>query len=127
MGWSMGSRIDAELVINTLLMADWKRKPKQQVIVHSDQDCQFTSKEWQDFLITNRLVCSMSRRGKYHDNAVAESFVQLPKRERVRRRTHETRNQASEEIFDFIEVFYNRKRRYSFNNGMSPVDFENQY
>ena len=126
-GWSMGSRIDTELVINALLMAVWRRKPKQQVIVHSDQGCQFTSKEWQDFLTTNRLVCSMSRRGNCHDNAVAESFFQLLKRERIRRRTYETRNQAREEIFDYIEVFYNRKRRHSFNNGMSPVDFENQF
>lgn len=62
-GWSMCSRIDTELVINALLMVVWRRKPEQQVIVHSDQGCQFTSKEWQDFLITNRLVCSMSRRG----------------------------------------------------------------
>jgi len=126
-GWSMGSRIDTDLVINALLMAVWRRKPKQQVIVHSDQGCQFTSQEWQDFLTTNRLVCSMSRRGNCHDNAVAESFFQLLKRERIRRRTYETRNQAREEIFDYIEVFYNRKRRHSFTNGMSPVDFENQF
>lgn len=126
-GWSMGSRIDTELVINALLMPVWRRKPKQQVIVHSDQGCQFTSQEWQEFLTTNRLVCSMSRRGNCHDNAVAESFFQLLKRERIRRRTFDTRNPAREEIFDYIEVFYNRKRRHLFTNGMSPVGFENQF
>jgi putative transposase len=125
-GWSMDLRIDTELVINALLMAVWRRKPKQQVIVHSDQGCQFTSKEWRDFLTTNSLVCSISRRGKCHDNAVAESFFQLLKRERIRRRTYETRNQAREEIFYYIEVFYNRRCRHSFTKGMSPVDFENQ-
>ena len=84
-GWPMGSRIDTELVINALLTAVWRRKPKQHVIVHSEQGCQFTSKEWQDFLFTNRLVCSMSRRGKCHNNAVAESFFHFLKRERIRR------------------------------------------
>jgi len=78
-------------------------------------------------LTTNRLVCSMSRRGNCHDNAVAESFFQLLKRERIRRRVFETRNQAREEIFDYIEVFYNRQRRHSFTNGMSPVNFENHF
>lgn len=84
----MGSRIDTTLVTNALLMAVWRRKPKQQVIVHSDQGYQFTSKEWQNFLTTNRLVYSMSRRGNCHDNAVAESYFHLLKQERVRLRTY---------------------------------------
>ena len=81
-GWSMSSGIDTKPVINALLMAVWRRKPKPQVIVQSDQGRQFTSKELQDFLTNNRLVCSMSRRGSSYDNQVAESFFQLLKRKK---------------------------------------------
>jgi len=85
-GWSMGSRIDTSLVLDALLMALWRRQPRAPVIVHSDQGCQFTGHEWQTFLRDHNLVSSMSRRGNCHDNAVAESFFQLLKRERIRRR-----------------------------------------
>lgn len=73
-GWAMKSRMTADLAVDALLMAVWRRKPKQPVLVHSDQGSQFTGGEWQDFLKTHNLSCSMSRRGNCHDNAVAESF-----------------------------------------------------
>ena len=76
-GWSMGSRIDTDLVLNALLMALWRRQPRDTVLVHSDQGCQFTGYDWQGFLRDHNLVSSMSRRGNCHDNAVAESFFQL--------------------------------------------------
>ena len=84
-GWSMGNRIDTQLALDALLMAVWRRRPSKTVLVHSDQGCQFTSREWQDFLKSHKLQPSMSRRGNCHDNAVAESFFQLLKRERIRR------------------------------------------
>ena len=126
-GWSMQPRIDRELAINALLMAVWRRRPAGEVLVHSDQGSQFSSYDWQDFLREHRLKPSMSRRGNCHDNAVAESFFQLLKRERIRRKTYVTREQARRDVFDYIEMFYNPKRRHSNNNRLSPVDFERQY
>lgn len=82
----MGSRIDTALVLNALLMALWRRQPKDTILVHSDQGSQFTGHDWQGFLRDHNLLSSMSRRGNCHDNAVAESFFQLLKRERIRRR-----------------------------------------
>ena len=126
-GWSMHSRIDRELALNALLMAIWRRRPEHEVLVHSDQGSQFSSHDWQDFLRAHRLKPSMSRRGNCHDNAVAESFFQLLKRERIRRKTYATREQARRDVFDYIEMFYNPKRRHSNNHRLSPVDFERQY
>lgn len=68
----------------------------------------------------------MSRRGNCHDNAVAESFFQLPERERIRRRTYTTRRQARDDVFDYIEFFYNPKRKHGNNGMLSPIDFEQQ-
>lgn len=86
----MKSRMTADVAVDALLMAVWRRKPKQPVLVHSDQGSQFTGGEWQDFLMAHNLSCSMSRRGNCHDNAVAESIFQLLKRERVKRRLYAT-------------------------------------
>lgn len=82
-GWSMSSRMESELVTQALLSAVWRRKPKSPVLIHSDQGSQFTGYEWQSFLDKHNLKPSMSRRGYCHDNAVAESFFQLLKRERI--------------------------------------------
>ncbi len=105
-------------------MAIWRRKPKQPVLVHSDQGSQFTSGEWQDFLKAHNL---MSRRGNCHDNAVAESFFQLLKRERIKRRIYSTRDEAHSDVFDYIEMFYNPIRHHGSNDGLSPVEFERQF
>ncbi len=83
-GWSMQSRITKELVLDALLMAVWRRNPSNTVMVHSDQGSQYTSHDLRAFLKTHGLEGSMSRRGNCHDNAVAESFFQLLKRERIR-------------------------------------------
>jgi putative transposase len=125
-GWSMKPRIDRELAIGALLMAVWRRKPEGEVTVHSDQGSQFSSHDWQSFLASHNLKPSMSRRGNCHDNAVAESFFQLLKRERVRRKTYATREDARADIFDYIEFFYNPTRRHGYNNGLSPMDYEKQ-
>lgn len=126
-GWSMGPRMDRELALNALLMAVWRRQPKETVMVHSDQGSQFSSYDWQAFLKAHNLQQSMSRRGNCYDNAVAESFFQLLKRERIRRKTYLTREDARQDVFDYIEMFYNPKRRHSNNDRLSPVNYEKQY
>ncbi len=113
-----------DLALQALLMAVWRRKPAGRALVHSDQGSQFTSREWQSFLAQHNLVPSMSRRGNCHDNAVAESFFQLLKRERIRRRTYPTRKNARQDVFEYIEMFYNPKRKHTKNGMLSPVDFE---
>ncbi len=125
-GWSMQSRMQTDLALSALLMAVWRRKPTAKVIVHSDQGSQFTSYEWQSFLKQHNLEASMSRRGNCYDNAVAESFFQLLKRERIRQRTYATRKQARADVFDYIEFFYNTKRKHGRNGMLSPIDFERQ-
>lgn len=126
-GWSMQSRITKELVLDALLMAVWRRKPTTAVTVHSDQGSQYTSHDWQSFLKNHGLEGSMSRRGNCHDNAVAESFFQLLKRERIKRHVYSTREDARSDVFNYIEMFYNSKRRHSFNNQLSPVEYEKQF
>ena len=126
-GWSMQSRITKELVLNALLMAVWRRKPNTTVTVHSDQGSQYTSHDWQSFLKNHGLEGSMSRRGNCHDNAVAESFFQLLKRERIKRHVYSTREDARADVFNYIEMFYNSKRRHSSNNLLSPVEYERRF
>ncbi|MFB4869594.1 IS3 family transposase [Enterobacter chengduensis] len=126
-GWSMQSRMTKDIVLNALLMAVWRRNPEKQVLVHSDQGSQYTSHEWQSFLKSHGLEGSMSRRGNCHDNAVAESFFQLLKRERIKKKIYGTREEARSDIFDYIEMFYNSKRRHGSSEQMSPIEYENQY
>ncbi|MGQ3902292.1 IS3 family transposase [Mixta calida] len=126
-GWSVQSRMTKDIVLNALLMAVWRRNPQKQVLVHSDQGSQYTSHEWQSFLKSHGLGGSMSRRGNCHDNAVAESFFQLLKRERIKKKIYGTREEARSDIFDYIEMFYNSKRRHGSSDQMSPTEYENQY
>lgn len=126
-GWSMKSRITKELALDSLLMAIWRRSPKKKVLVHSDQGSQYTSHDWEAFLSQHGLEGSMSRRGNCHDNAVAESFFQLLKRERIKRKIYSTREDARSDIFEYIEMFYNAKRRHGSNNQLSPVEYEKLY
>jgi putative transposase len=127
-GWSMSERINTDLVLNAITMACWRRKPKGEVIVHSDQGCQYTSYDWQSMLKANNLTVSMSRRGNCHDNACAESFFALLKRERIRRKIYRTREEGKADIFNYIELFYNSTRRHGNNNNdLSPRDYENNY
>lgn len=112
-GWAMQNRQPTDLVLQVLLMAVWRRKPTSKVLVHSDQGSQFTSIDWASFLKHHNLEHSMSRRGNCHDNAVAESFFNLLKRERIRRRTYKTREDARSDVFDYIEMFYNPKHKHA--------------
>jgi putative transposase len=126
-GWSMQARQTTNVVLQALLAAIWRRKPKSRVLVHSDQGSQFTSLEWASFLKHHDLEPSMSRRGNCHDNAVAESFFNLLKRERIRRKVYRTRDQARADVFDYIEMFYNPTRKHARNGMLSPVEFERQH
>lgn len=125
-GWSMQSRQTTDVVLQALLMAVWRRKPKARVLLPSDQGSQFTGMDWVAFLRAHNLEHSMSRRGNCHDNAVAESFFNLLKRERIRRRTYRTREEARQDVFDYIEMFYNPKRKHARNRMLSPAEFERQ-
>lgn len=110
-GWSMSAVQDRQLVLQAVLMALWQRQDRGRVILHSDRGCQFTSDEYQRFLKGHNLVCSMSAVGSCADNALAEGFFGMLKRERVNRRRYRTRAEARTDIFDYIERFYNPRMR----------------
>jgi putative transposase len=123
----MGHRIDTQLVLDALTMALWRLLPEQQVLIHSDQGCQFAGREWLYLLAQNKMLCSTSQRGHSPDNAVAESFFQLLKRERLRRQNYATRDDARSDVFSYIEMFYNPTRRNSKNDGLFPAAFEQRH
>jgi putative transposase len=123
-GWSMKPTLAKELVLDAILMAVWRRKPKQRVLIHSDQGTQYGSDDWQRFRRDHNLDPSMSRRGNCWDNAVVESFFGSLKKERIKKRIYKTRELARAYVFDYIEVFYNRQRRHSHLGGISPEAFE---
>ena len=123
-GWSMSTRLTRDLVLDAVTMAVWRRAPKADLIHHSDRGCQYTSDDFRTLLKSHGIRCSMSGTGNCFDNAVVESFFGLLKRERVYRRKYRTREQARADIFDYIEVFYNRKRRHSYLGSRSPAEFE---
>jgi putative transposase len=110
-GWSMSPRQDRQLVVQAVLMAVWQRPARTPVILHSDRGCQFTSEEYQQFLAAHHITCSMSAVGSCADNAAAESFFGVLKRERVNRRQYRTRAEARADIFDYIERWHNPRQR----------------
>ena len=123
----MQSWMTKEVVLNVLPMAVWRCNPQRQVLVHSDQGSQYTSYEWQSFLKSHGLEGSISSRGNCHDNAVAEIFFLLLKRERIKKKIYGTQEEAHGDICDYIEMFYNSKRRHGSSEQMSPTEYENQY
>lgn len=126
-GWNMSSRMKADSVCSALTMAIWLRKPKPGLIVHSDRGSQYASHQYQRLLKINRFVGSMSRKGNCWDNSVAESFFGRLKEERVHWRNYQTRQEAREDILDYITMFYNSQRLHSALGYQSPNQFENQY
>lgn len=123
-GWSMNATMATELVLDALMMAVWRRRPKMSVMIHSDQGSQFGSDDFNRWCADNKLLPSMSRRGNCWDNAVAESFFSSLKKERIKRRIYATRQEAKSDVFDYIEGFYNRVRRHSHLDQLSPLAFE---
>ena len=125
-GWSMGERIDRGLVLDALSMAVSRRSPEPGLIHHSDRGSQYASKDYQAALGKHKMLCSMSRKGDCWDNAVAESFFSTLKTERVHHRLYRNRADAKRDIFEYVEVFYNRVRLHSTLGYLSPVQFESQ-
>ena len=125
-GWAMSDAIDSALVLKALSMAVLHRDPPPELLFHSDRGVQYAAGNFRHALASAGLVASMSRRGNCYDNAAMESFWSTLKLELVYRRDFQTRAQARSEIFDYIEVFYNRQRSHSALNFLSPVDFELQ-
>jgi len=125
-GWSMSRRINRHLVLDALNMALGQRRPNEDLIHHSDRGVQYLSDDFQALLKVNGITCSMSDKGSCYDNAVVESFFASLKRERTRRRNYRTRDEARADVFDYIERFYNRKRRHGYVGNISPVQFENR-
>jgi len=125
-GWSMSRRINRHLVLDALNMALGQRRPGEDLIHHSDRGVQYLSDDFQALLKVNGITCSMSDKGSCYDNAVVESFFASLKRERTKRRNYRTRDDARADVFDYIERFYNRKRRHGYVGNISPVQFENR-
>jgi putative transposase len=123
-GWSMKPTLARELALDALLMAIWRRRPKGAVLIHSDQGVQYGSDDWQRFCRDHGLQVSMSRRGNCWDNSVAESFFSSLKKERIRNKIYRSRDEARSDVFDYIEVFYNRQRRHGHLGGVAPMTFE---
>jgi putative transposase len=123
-GWAMQASMTTDLALNAMIMAVWRRKPKQSVIIHSDQGSQFGSDDFTRWCRDHSFIASMSRRGNCYDNAVAESFFSSLKKERIRNRIYPTRDEAKSDVFDYIESFYNRTRRHSHLGLLSPLAFE---
>ena len=122
-GWSTKPTIARELALDAVLMAVRRRRPKR-TLIHSDQGSQYGSDAWRRFCRTNGLEPSMSRRGNCWDNAVAESFFSSLKKERIKKRIYKNRDEATADISDYIDTFYNQTRRHSHLGGVSPAEFE---
>ena len=125
-GWATGSTLRGELVLDAVLMAVRRRRPRG-TLVHSDQGTQFGSDAWRRFCRSNRLEPSMSRKGNCWDNAVAESFFSSLKKERIKKQIYKNRDLALADVADYIVAFYNRTRRHSHLGGLSPEQFESAH
>ena len=123
-GWSLKENMKTELALDALKMALSRRKFIPGLLHHSDRGVQYASKEYQKKLFQNKIICSMSRKGECYDNAVVESFFHTLKTELVYNTEFQTKQQAREAIFEYIEVFYNRERLHSTLGFMSPYEFE---
>lgn len=122
-GWATSTTLHRELILDAVLKAVRKRKPRD-AIIHSDQGTRYGSDGWKRFCKSNGLIPSMSRRGNCWDNAVAESFFSSLKKEQIKKHIYKNRELAIADIADYIDTFYNRTRRHSHLGGVSPETFE---
>ena len=125
-GWSMKAERDAQLVMDALMMAVWRRGKADALLHHSDQGSQYTSEQFQRLMADHGITCSMSRAGNVWDNSAMESFFSSLKTERTARKVYRTRDAARADVFDYIERFYNPTRRHSTLGYLSPMEFERQ-
>jgi putative transposase len=123
-GWSMSAAMAAQLVTDALVMAIWRRGKPDALMHHSDRGSQYTSEQFQRLMADHGVICSMSRSGNVWDNAAMESFFSSLKTERTGQKTYRSRDEAKADVFDYIERFYNPKRRHSTIGYLSPMEFE---
>ena len=126
-GWAASERMTTDLVEQAFLRAYWKRKPNNELIFHSDRGSQYASLRYQKLLKTLNVQQSMSAKGNCYDNAVAESFFGKIKTEFINHEHFISRKEAKLGIFEYIEIFYNRERKHSTLNYLSPLQFEELY
>ena len=126
-GFAMSERMTTSLISAALNQALIHRRPTAGLVHHSDKGCQYTSVAFQELLKINGIICSMSGTGNCYDNAAMESFFHTLKTEHIYFEHYETREKAKQSIFEYIEVFYNRKRRHSTLGYLSPDIFEKQW
>jgi len=126
-GWAMSDNINSKLVQSAMKMAIRHRDPDKGLIHHSDRGVQYAAQDFQDLLDDKNVVCSMSRKGNCWDNACAESFFGSLKNEWVKGKIYETYEDGEKDIFKYIEVFYNRKRRHASLGYVSPVVYEEMH
>ena len=122
----MRATMTAQPVTDALVMAIWRRGKPETVLHHSDRGSQYTSEPFQRLLADHGVTCSMSRAGNVWDNAAMERFFSSLKTERTASKTYRTRAQAKADVFDYIERFYNPRRRHSTWGDLSPVEFERE-
>lgn len=123
-GWAMSTQVNTELVIQALDMAVGRRQPASGLLHHTDRGSQYASHAYRDQLSRHGMICSMSGKGDCLDNAVAERFFGSLKRERTSQRTYETRQEARDDVIEYIEMFYNSRRLHSYLGYMSPNEYE---
>jgi transposase InsO family protein len=123
-GWSMDKTMKSPLVNDALRMALWKRKPRRGLLWHTDRGSQYASDSHRELLQEHGIIQSMSRKGNCWDNSVAESFFHTLKTELTHHIRFKTREEAKQSIFEYIEIFYNRKRIHSSNDYLSPEEYE---
>jgi putative transposase len=125
-GWSMQSQMTTQLVTDALMMAVWRRGQPDALLHHSDRGSQYTSDRFQRLLDELGITCSMSRAGNCWDNSAMESFFKSLKTERTDGKIYRTRDDGKADVFDYIERFYNNRRRHSTLGYVSPIQFEQQ-
>ena len=126
-GWAMSAWMTADLVVDALQMARWRRRPDKGLLVHSDRGSQYASGRFQTMLKDHGYIGSMSRKGNCWDNAPAESFFHTLKTELIHHCRFETREEAKQQIFEYIEVFYNRQRKHSTAGYQTPAEFDQMH
>ncbi len=124
-GWATSSRMTRQLTLDALQMALDRQSPEKGLVHHTDRGSQYASGDYQKVLSDRRIVCSMSRKGNCYDNAVAESFFGLLKTEWVNHCRYRSRSEAIRSLFNYIEIFYNRKRRHSSLGYKTPHEYAN--
>jgi putative transposase len=123
-GWAMRDRLTQDLTLEALRMALWRRGKVNGLLLHSDQGAQYRSADYHAILKAHGITCSMSRKGECLDNAAMESFFHSLKTERTHHRRYLTRDEARQDVFEYIETFYNSKRRHSYLDYRAPLEFE---